>query len=365
MLTPMKILAGVGKTKEIYFYSAATIALVSLVLWATQGCAQSQIGLVHPPAVFTNNQPAASSAPSQSPQFTGLNQSPPISGAEQQFIDFQKTLCENAKNFQLFLQTQADHHEHFLEICYSVFGGLIAGAVILLTVFNIRNSKDLQRIAKKRMDDVIDREIDLVIGKANTAVTNLRSQVAELKIQFKRDEQSIITLSSILARAHSVLSLQTEGKSAGTIDRDNQERSDVIKLLKEVQAWWPSNRVIAIVIGRLNRQLKNWDAAIDVLNSAIEAKSVLPDEKNTKDQADLLFNKACYKTLQAGERTQNADKERLYAEAWSLLMDSVKIYPANSKDAEGDKDFAGITSEKRTWESLHRLASQGGANNKD
>ena len=96
----------------------------------------------------------------------------------------------------------------------------------------------------------------------------------------------------------------------------------------------PESRRIGIALGRLYRQCNELPKAITVLTRTLESRK----EPKNKDDADLLYNRACYRSLLAENIPDQA--ARLRETAWKDLEQSVALSPENLEEATADKDFA-------------------------
>ena len=129
---------------------------------------------------------------------------------------------------------------------------------------------------------------------------------------------------------------------------ENNSRDDAIIRLattrsKDCQKLFPTHRTLGILMGRLQRLLKNYDDAIAILNQFVSEWSRLEKVKNA-DLAAFLFNLACYKNLKAeslDQVNQKEDVEKLRQAAWEDLKKSCQIDPDNKKETD-DKDLVSL-----------------------
>lgn len=102
----------------------------------------------------------------------------------------------------------------------------------------------------------------------------------------------------------------------------------------------PTNRESAIKLGRLYKFNKDYLKGIETLTRFLDVKG---DEEDV-DFADVLYNRACYKSLLW---EQNKKKPAtLRDEALEDLTKSISINPENKEEAKEDKDFNPIKSSK-------------------
>lgn len=99
----------------------------------------------------------------------------------------------------------------------------------------------------------------------------------------------------------------------------------------------PGNRLFAILIGRMLRKDENYTAATEELNKFVEFKE--KEEEIDHDLADILYNRACYKTLASECNVINGDNEVRLKSAFEDLKRSASINRNNFTDAEMDVDL--------------------------
>jgi tetratricopeptide (TPR) repeat protein len=91
-------------------------------------------------------------------------------------------------------------------------------------------------------------------------------------------------------------------------------------------------RTQTIWLGRLYRRRSDYNKAIEWLDRFLNRK--IARQQRDKDFADVLYNKACYLSLQGK-----------LDDALSCLRDSLSIDPGNKSDARTDRDFDPIRSD--------------------
>lgn len=109
------------------------------------------------------------------------------------------------------------------------------------------------------------------------------------------------------------------------------ERNENAEKLMEILATKPKDRMLAILCGRLFRRNNEFESAIEILTSFLNAK--LKDKEFDDDYADGLYNRACYLLLSSDENVV------IINSALKDLSESIKYSPDNAIDARGDSDF--------------------------
>ena len=345
--------------KVVLFFAKMTRGISTLlaICWTMQCCAQLP---------QTNAAPDLKPPPAQ-----GLAQQPvPILDLEKQLIDFQNSLYKAAQDHEAAIRLQESDFQNNLENCYRIVTIILAVVLGIFAFFNIKSNRDVKRTVKQRIIEASERELELAmtdvkdeaeklkttayaaIKKINIHIKDVEGRVSNLKEQFKIDNRSIILLSSILARAHAILN-RHESKDQKEIAEDQQERRDVICLLKDIQKWAPTNRVIVVIIGRLYKQLDDLDSAIKELHEVIVLRIDSEETTDPIDDSDLLFNKACYMNLRASKQATPDLVEKHRKLAWSTLEKSIKIHSDNLRFAKADSDFHDlICPGLRHWDDL-------------
>jgi len=123
---------------------------------------------------------------------------------------------------------------------------------------------------------------------------------------------------------------------------------DAVRSLSDALKEHPEERRCAILLARIHRHHNkpeevqycgNLQKAIKVLDEAISARK----GKDEKDTADLLYNRACYKSLLASTNGKEEDKNS----ALNDLERSAQMSPDNASEAYEDKDFAWLKEDPR------------------
>lgn len=114
----------------------------------------------------------------------------------------------------------------------------------------------------------------------------------------------------------------------------------------------PTQRRVVILLGRLEREINGYRAAIDVLTKAVAAWKRLKQPFDI-DYAALLFNRACYKNRLAEGLSDSADAEKNRGSAWLDLQEACKLDEANHEEAKDDPDLSSLYNNgTRRWEEL-------------
>lgn len=141
------------------------------------------------------------------------------------------------------------------------------------------------------------------------------------------------------------LGFATANQAASGIGHDDALPT-AIGRLKPAHDKQPTNRTVAIILGRLYRWSNDYQKAIDVLTASIDARNkagILPDT----DTAALYFNRACYHALLA-KRDDGQDHVR---QAIADLRISVNLDPANAQELD-DPDLVLLKGDERFQEWL-------------
>lgn len=108
------------------------------------------------------------------------------------------------------------------------------------------------------------------------------------------------------------------------------------------------SRRLAILLGRLYKHFRDYDAAVRVLTETMAErdKKQMPQDV---DYAALLYNRACYQTLNAAklEHLQPQRARTLRSQAWKDLNFSIALEPENKSEAKGDPDLQTLWREWR------------------
>jgi len=382
MLDFMDIMNRLNSTKRVCFLSAAILgATILAVFWVT-GCVQqtqkttqaqsppvtsSSAATVSPltaqqqqpiPVVELQNQlieiqkTLSRNIEQQTNQFSG-QYSVQVLDLENQLINFQKNLTESVKNQADHLDIQADKHRELLEFYYKMTLGFLAfcgGIVTFFLAKNLHETKSLIRAsihsAKLKAEAEIQNSIANAMAQFNEALGKNRSdaQIAVKKLQddYTHDRRIVIWLSSVISRAYVVLShlnhstIQKHDENTSL----NNERKEVIYELKNIQIQWaPTNRTVAIVLGRLYRLARQYDEAFNELEEVL--KIMDPKDKDfAQDRSDFLYNQACYLNLKANEiKEQNEAWKTLKKRALETLQKSAEFCPDNLHAAKNDPDL--------------------------
>jgi hypothetical protein len=369
---------------------AGTFYLITLtIVLISQSCVAEGTALnVASPAPATISAPVTpSTAQNQNPpQPQPAVQQPalPVLESTKLLLDFQKTLTDAAKNHQEFLEKKVEGHQKLLEGYYAITAGLLAIIVAIGTgivaFFHFKSRKDIQELVNARIAATADAEIlkvtNLVAEMKQTATTELESfrglltpvqkEVANvritlteiatlqetLKVNLDRNTKIVTTLS----QTWSVLSLPEPPKEdSKEIERIIARRRDVLEELNKIAEWLPTNRHVAIFQGRLHVCLGDLDNAIKVLDTVLERRELDKELRKDADQADLLYNKACYINRKANlekDKGNTTAEEVLRQHSWKVITESIKLKIANLQEAINDRDLNGLANPSRRWETL-------------
>jgi hypothetical protein len=116
--------------------------------------------------------------------------------------------------------------------------------------------------------------------------------------------------------------------------------SDRIELVAEVRKRLveePSNRLFTILIGRMLRKDESYSNATEELDKFIKYKD--NEKEFDTDYADVLYNRACYKTKASESDVRNGDNKARLKSAFEDIKKSTSIDPKNFIDAQDDVDL--------------------------
>lgn len=113
-----------------------------------------------------------------------------------------------------------------------------------------------------------------------------------------------------------------------------------IKQLEQLKQHFPVFRMLYIVLGRLYRKIGNLDQAIGALSEFIGNKEKA-GKSGDADTAVAYYNRACYRTLKAGQLTGSAS-QTLLDEATADLKEAFKRSPEYKDYAKADPDLEKI-----------------------
>jgi hypothetical protein len=116
-------------------------------------------------------------------------------------------------------------------------------------------------------------------------------------------------------------------------------RLEAVRKLEKRAQVYSHFRSIAIYLGRLYRQLNHLDKGIQALINALASRRRMniPEDK---DDADLLYNLACYYSVSAPAAGDKTDE--VCEKAWKALSKSVQLSPQNLDEAINDPDFVNL-----------------------
>lgn len=287
-------------------------------------------------------QPSSSAAPSATtPASLAKPDATTISGqqdAGNPVLQLQAILHEEAKEHREYLRDSLD------ELKWVVGGIVLIGGGILAWL-NYKSGKEIRAQVNSRFKASVDDLLDERLGQFNTFLERSRKQVEESVIEVDHVLERIGDYASVWANGFTLL--REAAKSAG-VEKDSagldRALRDAIRQLERLRVFFPHWRHLGILIGRIYKHFLEYEDAIKVLTQVIEEreKRELPHEL---DYSALVYNRACYRNLEAAEYEKKGQSQRahaLRAEAWQDLIESVGIDAANISEATEDPDFQGL-----------------------
>jgi tetratricopeptide (TPR) repeat protein len=115
------------------------------------------------------------------------------------------------------------------------------------------------------------------------------------------------------------------------------------------------HRTVAILLGRLHRQLGDYAAAVEQLDQCLQLRRERGMTING-DDADLLYNKACYLNLWSKQLNGDEAQTRRNS-ALDALKRSIALKPENAQDAVSDHDLAEVAELAKLDADLKRFFS--------
>lgn len=290
----------------------------------------------------------------------------------EQVLDYERLFSERAKEYQEFLGKETDRHQSFLAEIFSVLawilGGLAAIFAAILTFFQYKTKNEIRTQITSNFQATVSSLIEARMIEFEQHVGAKKKQVEErtqafeneidqirvkfeqLKFDTNREFDTIAEYASVLGHAAVVIGLDEKDDPD---ELRKKTREEVQKRLVDLQKKIPTHRTLAIFIGRLLRQMKQLEKAVEVLDLTLEARSKDTELANNEDQAALLYNKACYLNLIARNEGIELKRKPLLEQAWTAVRESVRLDRANLEFAKLDPDLKGLEAPpEREWASL-------------
>lgn len=141
-----------------------------------------------------------------------------------------------------------------------------------------------------------------------------------------------------LQDALDVLRYALRGFEGDKIAPDQAAIRLALERFKQCQGLFPTHRTLAILGGRLFRELKRYDDAIAVMRQYLE-EFKRTGKKPDADYAAVLYNQACYLNLKAQQSAQPEEAKALRQMALQCVHESEQIDPENAREAKTDPDL--------------------------
>lgn len=168
-------------------------------------------------------------------------------------------------------------------------------------------------------------------------VKRLENEIKETKAEIAEDKEQTTELVTAIGWATLALSKPTKGDDPGFVAVADQ----AIAKLERVRPHFPTDRSVAIFLGRLFRWKGDVPSAIRILETTLEAsQKARKGEPGTRDEAAMLFNLACYRNLMCRRKGPDAPDWRI--KAVKALNEATKICPEFLDDAKTDDDLKDI-----------------------
>ncbi|GAA5128156.1 hypothetical protein GCM10023212_34290 [Luteolibacter yonseiensis] len=226
-----------------------------------------------------------------------------------------------------------------------MLGGVIFG------LLNWKNSKEIRDQVNARFGDQVDKIVADKITKFDGDLNSYRvkledafRQLTELKTAKEEITGQLAGLTERCADmayilAYSFSALENDPNDPGW----QNARRDCIVQLNELRCDLPHWRRVGILLGRLHKSFDDHESAVKVLTEVIDARNqrrLPPDE----DHAALLFNRACYRNMQA-DIVDKAQSDKLKKEAWEDLKHAILLNPNDLQEASDDSDLETLWNE--------------------
>jgi hypothetical protein len=285
------------------------------------------------------------------------------SDSSRSVAEYQKVLTEQSKQYQDFLRAETDRHQSFIQSWFGILKWVVSVGlglfIALATWLGWKTRRDLEKEIrdrfKTRVEVLIDEKLRDFEDHVEKGKTRVEEKLSQLKSDTNRDLDMVAEYASIVSHAAVTLSLEpTEDPMEQ--QRHHRRRLDVTSRLLKLQEKVPTHRTLAIFVGRLFVAMDEIEKAIGALDKTIrarETKRLDKGEENQRDQAALLFNKACYLNLLARKSADPSEQERYRTEAWNVLMKCVQLCPSDREEAMIDPQLDDLGSPpQRDWDKL-------------
>jgi hypothetical protein len=180
----------------------------------------------------------------------------------------------------------------------------------------------------------------------NELKTELQDKVDDFEKEFSGLIDMVTKLAAPMARAIVILQEPLPKTPEWAAECDSLRA-----ILTDLQKTDPTNRTIAIFIGRLFKAVGKLDGAIATLKDVIQ-KRAKAGEDTGKDQGDLYFNLACYLNLKAEKEPDESSKNALREQAWAAIKGSIERWPQNWQEAQTEEELKGLENQSRHWSDI-------------
>jgi hypothetical protein len=195
-----------------------------------------------------------------------------------------------------------------------------------------------------RLLHLVSGKLEDQVNKAKKEAMEAKEEVAKVRAQAEaaRGEiEKIVVKSQQLAGAFSFTSQILSALDAGSppLKPDDSSVTRAIELMEEARIGNPDLRLVGVYLGRLQKARGKFREAINALTLVYEARG----EPRNKDDAALLFNRACYRNLLRLGETDPEVQRKLLIEAQKDLDDACKLDADNIAEAKTDQELRGLT----------------------
>jgi hypothetical protein len=185
----------------------------------------------------------------------------------------------------------------------------------------------------------------LLSGLAMQSTQNEADEVAKIRQDVSDQEEKLTLLNEAIPVLNLAINTEKTSPDFSSISRLAFRKAEECR--KEL----PTNRLIGILLGRLERKVNGYVAAIAVLDGFI-LEWIQAKKPINFDFAAFLFNRACYKNRRAEELELSGDKEsaeKIRDSAWDDLKKSCEHDTENKSELSDDdlKSLFNSTTRKR------------------
>lgn len=241
-------------------------------------------------------------------------------------------------HYQAALRSAAEQHHRFIQYEIEQLKWVISLTVpivgAIFVFLNWKGRREIRAQVNARFKTSVDAEIDERLARFDSFLDENRRKI-------ERTDRYVELIDDMTFAFH-VLSVRLDDPEW------DAARHDAKRALLEQRRELPDSRRLAILLGRLYKHFRDYDAAVRVLTETMAERDrkQMPQDR---DYAALLYNRACYQTLNAAklEPLQPQRARTLRSQAWKDLNFSIALEPENKSEAKADLDLQTLWTEWR------------------